>query len=93
MSLVSFVIGTLILMFAGRMVVVPLTETLLRNGQGVGSPDTTYTLVDVGVMGTLGLLMGAMLHTPFIGISLGTRGWAGMLAFMAASFVASRMFV
>ncbi|HEY3999541.1 MAG TPA: hypothetical protein VGO93_11780, partial [Candidatus Xenobia bacterium] len=61
-------------------------ELARRQGR---DPQSMFIPVDVGVMGLIGLILGVTMHAPFIGISLSPRGWPGMLAFIAASFVGS----
>ena len=45
-----------------------------------------YVLWDVIVLGTAGLI-GGLLGYYFIGVSLEAKGWPGMVAFIAASFL------
>jgi hypothetical protein len=47
-----------------------------------------YILADVFVLGIAGVI-GGLLGYRFIGISLEARGWPGIVAFIAASFVGS----
>jgi hypothetical protein len=52
-------------------------------------PTGYYILADVIVMSVGGLILGLVTGSFFIGISFSPRNWPGMLAFIAASFVAS----
>lgn len=45
-----------------------------------------YILWDVVVLGTAGLI-GGLLGFYFIGISMESKGWPGMIVFIAASFL------
>lgn len=45
-----------------------------------------YILADLLVLGTAGFI-GGLLGYYFIGISFETKGWPGMIAFVAASFI------
>ncbi len=92
MSLLAFVIGTLILMFAGRYVTTPLTRMVLQR-QGVlgGSVDNTYKIVDGCVMAVLGFVTGFVFRSPVIAIVISPNGWVGMIAFIAASFLGAQV--
>jgi hypothetical protein len=78
----------------------PPVESAAPLPEGVIAPQETgkktqeipagyYILVDVAVMSIAGFLLGLITGYYFIGISLRTRDWPGMLAFIAASFIGS----
>jgi hypothetical protein len=51
----------------------------------------TYIMVDMLVLGVAGFLMGYILGLWLIGISFSAKGWPGMLAFIALSFLGASL--
>jgi hypothetical protein len=62
-------------------------ETAANQPELASLAGRTYMMVDTIVLGTAGLLMGLFLGWFFLGFCGNLKGWPGLLAFMAMSFI------